>query len=198
MPGTKTAIDLPFFFDEHPNNKINDDNNKIIFFIVCILVLYKTIVKSKNYFYNKNMKNEVQNSISKISHIHSLTQDFLIKKLNEQGLNKVASSHGNILFQLSLVPKMKMNELAQKINRDKSTTTVLVRKLEAEGLVFMKTDEADRRNKFIMLTEKGSDYNSRTLDISKKLIEKFYTGFSEDEKNQFVFLLNRIERNFSI
>ena len=198
MPGTKTAIDFPFFFDEHPNNKNNDDNNKIIFFIVCILVLYKTIVKSKNCFYNKNMKNEVQNSISKISHIHSLTQDFLIKKLNEQGLNKVASSHGNILFQLSLVPKMKMNELAQKINRDKSTTTVLVRKLEAEGLVFMKTDEADRRNKFIMLTEKGSDYNSRTLDISKKLIEKFYTGFSEDEKNQFVFLLNRIERNFSI
>ncbi|MBR5645240.1 MAG: MarR family transcriptional regulator [Treponema sp.] len=144
------------------------------------------------------MKEEVKNSISKVSHIHSLTADFLIKKLNDEGFKKIASSHGNILYQLASVPKMKMNELSKKINRDKSTTTVLVRKLFSDGLVCFETDETDRRNKFIMLTEEGRDYTSRMHSISKELFQTFYEGFSEEEKNQFVSYLNRIEKNFTI
>ena len=90
---------------------------------------------------------DVNSSISLLSNIHSITADFLTEKLKERGFPDFASSHGNILFQLSVNEKMPMGELAEKINRDKSTTTVLVRKLEAEGYITGEADPADKRSR---------------------------------------------------
>ena len=139
----------------------------------------------------------IKSSISLLSHIHSTTADFLIEKLKEKGFPEFASSHGNILFQLSIKSEMTMGELSEKINRDKSTTTVLVRKLERDGLVCRNNDENDKRNRLISLTEKGKEFNSAINAISKELIETFYKGFSEEEKKQFFEFLKRIDNNFS-
>lgn len=139
----------------------------------------------------------INNSISAISHVHSLTQTFLIQRLNELGLPEFVSSHGNILFQLSVNKTMKMGELAEKINRDKSTTTVLVRKLEENGFVTSVNDSLDKRNKIICLTDKGKKYNEVTTSISKELISTFYKGFDETEKEKLVEFLNRIQTNFT-
>ncbi len=138
----------------------------------------------------------INKSISKISHIHSLSADFLTERLSEKGLENFASSHGNILFQLSLVDSMRMNELSEKINRDKSTTTVLVQKLINKGLVEVKSSETDKRSKLISLSEKGREYNKLTAEISSELIKTFYQGFSREEKETFFALLCRIEQNF--
>ncbi|MBR5400272.1 MAG: MarR family transcriptional regulator [Treponema sp.] len=135
-------------------------------------------------------------SISQVSHIHSLTADFLKKRLAQNGFDDFASSHGNILFQLSINKAITMKELAAKINRDKSTTTVLVRKLEQEGLVTATTDTSDKRNKILTLTEKGTEYNALMKKLSKELVAKFYKGFSDKEIEQFSEFLNRIESNF--
>lgn len=144
------------------------------------------------------MKKEISDSISKFSHIHSITADFLAKKLSEKGLPEFVSSHGNILFQLSKQEKMKMGELAEKINRDKSTTTVLVRKLEKDGLIEITSDEQDKRNKYISLSEKGKEYNNLTKNLSEELQKTFYQGFSDSEKDQLYDFLTRIEKNFYI
>ncbi|MBC6714252.1 MarR family transcriptional regulator [Treponema sp. Marseille-Q3903] len=143
------------------------------------------------------MTMDIKSSISLLSHIHSITADFLIEKLKEKGFPEFASSHGNILFQLSIKSEMTMGELSEKINRDKSTTTVLVRKLERDGLVCRNNDENDKRNRLISLTEKGKEFNSAINAISKELIETFYKGFSEEEKKQFFEFLKRIDNNFS-
>ena len=96
------------------------------------------------------MDKMINNSISSISQLHTLTADFLIDELAKKGLSNIASSHGNILFQLSKVESLSMGELAQKINRDKSTTTVLIRKLIKENLVTECINENDKRNKRII------------------------------------------------
>lgn len=142
------------------------------------------------------MTEEVKSSISKISQIHSITADFLTQKLTEKGFNDFASSHGNILFQLNLHKTMKMSELAQKINRDKSTTTVLVRKLENEGLIQINSDQNDKRNKIISLTEKGTEYNNLTSELSEALLSTFYKDFSDQEMIEFCSYLERIKNNF--
>lgn len=142
------------------------------------------------------MDNEINSSISLLSNIHSLSADFLIKELSNKGLSDFMSSHGNILFQLGKTEKLCMGELAALINRDKSTTTVLVRKLEKENLVFETQDIIDKRSKYIQLTENGKKYNQITSELSQKLLETFYHGFCEDEKIIFVNLLKRIKRNF--
>lgn len=138
----------------------------------------------------------VNSSISFLSHIHTMTASFLTEKLKQQGFNDFASSHGNILFQLNKHGKMTMSELAKSINRDKSTATVLVRKLEKEGFVLIVSDENDKRNKNIQLSQKGLEYTKVTNEISNELLSTFYNGFSEQEKKIFLDFLERIEKNF--
>ncbi len=135
-------------------------------------------------------------SISFLSHIHSLISDFLTEKLKLRGFKNFASSHGNILFRLNLCEKMTMSELSEKINRNKSTTTVLVRKLEKENLVIIESDKNDKRTKYILLSEKGKEYNNAISEISKLLLSTFYKGFSQEEKQLFIGYLERIEKNF--
>lgn len=139
---------------------------------------------------------DVNSAISLLSHIHTITADFLISKLKDKGFQAFASSHGNILFQLKQNGPMKMGDLAKNINRDKSTTTVLVRKLENEGLVSTCPDKSDKRSKTIFLTDKGTQYNEITGEISKDLLETFYKDFSQEDKQQFLNYLQRIENNF--
>ena len=139
---------------------------------------------------------DVNSSISLLSHIHTITADFIIEKLKERGYPDFASSHGNILFQLSVNEEMTMGELSEKINRDKSTTTVLVRKLESEGFITGKPDPADKRSRIIYLTAKGKQFNKTAMDLSKDLLDTFYRGFSEEEKQTFFQALMRIKDNF--
>ena len=139
----------------------------------------------------------INSSISLLSNIHTITADFLIERLKERGFPDFASSHGNILFQLSVNDKMTMGDLAEKINRDKSTTTVLVRKLESEGFITGEPDPADKRSRIIFLTEKGKQFNSIAQELSKELLDTFYKGFTEDEKNIFLGFLLKIKNNFS-
>ena len=138
---------------------------------------------------------DVNNSISLLSHIHSKSAEFLQKKLTMCGFTNFASSHGNILFQLSRVESMKMHELSKIINRDKSTTTVLVRKLEKEGFVETVPSAEDKRIKIISLTEKGKQYNALTEKISSELRDICWANFSAEEKNELLSLLLKMKGN---
>ena len=142
------------------------------------------------------MAQQNDTSIAKVSQIHSLTAEFLKKQLAERGFDDFASSHGYILYQLSVNSGITMKELAQKINRDKSTTTVLVRKLEKAGLLKITVDQNDKRNKLLSLTAKGSEYNQMTKNLSEQLLATFYKGFSQAGKDEFCEFLERIKRNF--
>ena len=142
------------------------------------------------------MQSDVKNSINLLSHIHSQSADFLQEKLALAGFENFASSHGNILFQLSRVESLKMNELSRLINRDKSTTTVLIRKLEQEGYVKTVASTEDKRIKIVSLTQKGRLYNKVTGDISSELLDRFYHGFTEEEKQELTRLLTKIAANF--
>lgn len=139
---------------------------------------------------------DVNSSISLLSHIHTITADFLIEKLKERGYPDFASSHGNILFQLSVNEKMTMGELSEKINRDKSTTTVLVRKLEKDGFITGDAAPNDKRSRIIYLTEKGRQFNATAQELSSDLLGTFFRGFTENEKEEFFKTLLRIKKNF--
>ncbi len=130
---------------------------------------------------------------SLISHIHTISAEFTNRRLAEKG--NFVSSHGFILFLLSQKSRMKMGEIAQAINRNKSTTTVLIKKLKAEGLIKEETDENDSRMKYISLTPKGKKYNALTASISKELLETCYKGFSEAEKKKLLDLLIKLSEN---
>jgi len=143
------------------------------------------------------MNTDIRQSMSLVSRIHSAAADFLIKRLAEKGLPDFASSHGFILFQLSAKDALSMKELAEKINRDKSTATVLVRKLERDGFVKTAPSPGDARSKLVSLTRKGKRYNDVTAELANDLLKIFYKGFSDAEKKNACSYLLRIAENFS-
>ena len=146
--------------------------------------------------YNKGMETETQRSMSTISRIHTEQANFLMARLREEGLPHLATSHGYILYQLSLQDPLSMKELASRINRDKSTTTALVRKLEREGLVKITASPHDARSRLATLTEKGKKYNETTSAVSRELRAVFYTGFSARERDEAAKYLRRVLQNF--
>ena len=139
------------------------------------------------------MNYTVDSVVSLISHIHSASADFLNRRLYKT--DSFVSSHGFILFLLSENQKMTMGQIAEKINRDKSTTTVLIKKLLEKGLVKTENCSEDSRKKIISLTEDGKKYNALTGGISRQLLEACYKDFSGEEKETLLKLLVKMSRN---
>ena len=117
------------------------------------------------------MEKKIKNSISSISCLHTITANFLLDELAKEGLSNIASSHGNILFQLSKVEKLSMRELAKKINRDKATTTVLVRKLIKENLIAEEINENDNP---VEIKGKQEDEVGKELEKQQELQNIFH------------------------
>lgn len=90
---------------------------------------------------------------------------------------------------------MTMGQIAEKINRDKSTTTVLIKKLLGKGLVKTENCSEDSRKKIISLTEDGKKYNALTGGISRQLLEACYKDFTGEEKETLLKLLVKMSRN---
>ena len=142
---------------------------------------------------------------SLIAQIHTEATNYLDTKLQTEGLSKLATSHGFIIFTLSRnkdeetseLKPMTMSEIAQKVGKDKSTTTVLIEKLVKLGYVHREKSSLDSRVWLISLSEKGKSYTNQMEQISKELSEKFYAGFSEEEKKTVFSLLKKIQSNFS-
>lgn len=144
------------------------------------------------------MEQNISQTLSLISKIHSLSSNFLKQELEQKGLTELVSSHGNILFQLSVSPNLTMKDIASRIHRDKSTTTVLVKKLETEGYIERQKSSDDNRVIHLNLTEKGLQYTKATSEISETLLQKCFAGFSDTEKELTFSLLQRIKENFDL
>ena len=133
---------------------------------------------------------------SLISKIHADSASFLKTEMQTRGLPDMVSSHGNILFQLSQTDSLSMKELSDRIHRDKSTTTALIKKLEAAGLVERTKGTSDNRITNISLTETGRNYNDALNAISATLNERCCQGLTSTEKKTLYELLTRISSNF--
>lgn len=131
-----------------------------------------------------------------ISIIHSHTSVFLKKRLKEEGLEELASSHGYILYHLSSENELSMSELSKKINRDKSTTTALCKKLEEKGFIERSQCTIDKRHTYISLSKKGRSYEDTLNNISKELIQTALKDFSASQKKEILELLTKMKNNF--
>ncbi len=113
--------------------------------------------------------------------------------MKKAGIEGLAPSHGDILFRLYRTDALKMNQIAELIDRDKSTVTVLVNKLVRLGFVEKQQDWEDSRVYHIKLTEKGRALEPIYRDISERLIDHIYQHFTEEEQLMLMRLLQKIE-----
>lgn len=88
-----------------------------------------------------------------------------------------------------------MMELAQKIDRDKSTLTALVKKLVAMDYVETTKDKNDSRVTLVTLTKKGRQLKPVFDEISNILLKRTYGNCSTREKEVIVVGLEKLLRN---
>lgn len=126
---------------------------------------------------------------------YSLT--FLISKCNQRAVG-IANK---CLFELNLTPAQavtlhtllihdEINQLTlgEKIQKDRTTTSSILQRLEEIGYIKRETDPVDRRSSIIYVTQKGKEVQDK---LNEKLNE-INSTFSENLTNEELDTLNTL------
>lgn len=150
--------------------------------------------KKMNSFESSN--EEIDNTISLLSKAKRLMDQYIIKSLEEHNVKGIVPSHGDIIVSLLNHESLTMSELAKKIDKDPSTVTTLVKKLNKLDYVTLYKDDIDKRATRVRLTEQGRELEAVFLDISKTINELLYNDISEQNKESFRNTLVKVTDNF--
>ncbi|KPI47406.1 MarR family transcriptional regulator [Clostridioides difficile] len=122
---------------------------------------------------------------------------FIENKLSQNGLDELIPTHGNILTALyENNGILTMKEIATKIGKDKSTVTVLVNKLINLGYIERQKCANDKRITYIKLTKKALLIEDTFDCISTQVKDTAYHNITENEKQEFLRILKKINDNF--
>jgi MarR family transcriptional regulator, organic hydroperoxide resistance regulator len=139
---------------------------------------------------------KTEGMIALVSAVREKANRYITGQLKKRGIMDIAAPHGGIFVNLFGNGELSMGEIAQRIDRDKSTVTALVKRLVELGYLETSASAADSRVTIVKLTGKGLALESDFRDISKGLQETAYQGFSDLEKDVLVRLLMRVNSNF--
>ena len=132
--------------------------------------------------------------ISKIKHIQGRVFEKLLTKYNFDQFNGAQGRILHVLWQDDNIP---ISELSDKTGFAKTTLTSMLDRLEASGHVQRIFDPNDRRKINIKLTETSNKLKSRYDEVSLRMNEIFYDGFTDDEITNFENCLSRILDNLT-
>lgn len=139
---------------------------------------------------------KADNTISLLSSIRACSNRYVVKELVSRGHHGLAPSHGNILAALIFTGDKTKKEISEMIGKDRSTVTVLLRKLDQLGYIHSKVDERDRRSSIVSLTQMGIEMKKDFIEISEKVYEIQYKGMTEDQVKNFKECLRIMNHNF--
>ncbi len=77
----------------------------------------------------------------------------------------------------------------------RSTVSSMLQLMEKKGLVVRESVEYDARLKKLTLTQKAWDMHNKMLESLNSMEQKLCRGLTEEEKNQFFYLIEKIRNN---
>ena len=116
-------------------------------------------------------------------------------KYQEFDLNR---SQASILFALHRRSSMSQKELASSLNMTPPSITSAIQKMEREGYITRKPDEADQRIMRLALTEKGESCIQNVKQVAEEMSSLIFRGMSPEEIMLFRRLLMQNQRQFAI
>ena len=117
------------------------------------------------------------------------------KLLCEYGIDEFNGAQGRILFVLWEKDDIPIRELSEKTGLAKTTLTSMLDRLEKSGHITRGGDCSDRRTVRIRLTAGARSLKKEYDEVSAKMNEIFYKGFSEDEILALETALGKILEN---
>ncbi len=125
---------------------------------------------------------------------HQITVSLFLEEAAELGATTTQYGVMSILRSRSGIDQI---GLAKLVGLDRSTTALVVTKLEADGYVERKTDPVDRRRRELVLTSEGLKQLRKLQTPARRAQERALAVFTADEARQFVGLLEKFVGAFN-
>ncbi len=125
-----------------------------------------------------------------ISLINRQNQKYLAKDLKEFQLG--GGGQHSFLMEILTRPGINQDQLTNDLKFDKATTARTVKFLENEGYIQRMEDAKDRRSCMIYPTQKGLNFKPTLLGILSGANERLTASLTEEEKDQLIYLLNKM------
>ena len=94
--------------------------------------------------------------------------------------------------------EMTQQQLANQLQKDKNSVTMLVDAIESKGLVVRKPNASDRRANTLVLTDKALELKEMAKQKGISILDKMIEGISEDELLSFLHILRRLNQNMTL
>lgn len=128
-----------------------------------------------------------------VSQLHRQNQKYLVKELLPYGIG----SGGQHIFLKLIVnhPGITQDQMTNEMKFDKATTARSVKKLEEAGYIERRTAPKDRRSSLLYPTPKAVKFAPVLQSILTDLDRKLTLDLSEEEVDQLIALLHKVNKN---
>lgn len=130
-----------------------------------------------------------------ISRIKQTGTRIFDRMLTQSGIDAFNGAQGRILYVLWQNEDISISSLSAQTSLANTTLTSMLDRMEASGLIVRKPDPKDRRSRLIALTDKARALQRDYEQISQRMSERYYVGFTESEIIQFESYLQRVLAN---
>jgi MarR family transcriptional regulator, lower aerobic nicotinate degradation pathway regulator len=117
--------------------------------------------------------------------------------LEETGALGVTNRQYGILFVLRHRPGIDQISVANLLGLDRSTTGMVLKKLEEDGLVVRSVEAHDRRRHSLELTRSGKTLLAQLAGPARRAQERLLAAFTPRERLLFLALLGKLTGEFN-
>ncbi|MBP5727444.1 MAG: MarR family transcriptional regulator [Clostridia bacterium] len=130
-----------------------------------------------------------------ISQIKQVQSRVFQRLLQDCGVEEFNGPQGRILYVLWQKDAVPIVELSRKTGLAKNTLTAMLGRMEDAGLIEKRPAGHDKRQSLIVLTPKSRNLQGKYDEVSRRMNEIFYQGFTEKEVREMDQRLDRILLN---
>lgn len=130
-----------------------------------------------------------------VTKIKQLGDRIFERILAEKNIDAFNGAQGRILYVLWQEDGVPIKIISEKSGLAITSLTTMLERMEKNGLISRKTDEADKRKTLLFLTDKAKDLKEAYDSVSNEMGNIYYRDFTDKEILQFEEYLNRIRVN---
>ena len=117
--------------------------------------------------------------------------------LEETGALRITNTQYGILFLLKQRPGLDQISVAKLLGLDRSTTGMVLGKLEKAGLIGRVVGAHDRRTRTLALTQAGEALLAQLAEPARRAQTRMLAPFSVEEREVFLKLLSKLAGKFN-
>ena len=132
-----------------------------------------------------------------ITKIKQLGDRIFEKVLTAKNIDAFNGAQGRILYVLWKEDGIPIKTLSDRCGLAITSLTTMLERMEKQKLISRVQSPSDKRKTLLYLTDKARDLKNDYDNVSSRMSEIYYRGFSEEEIVQFENYLQRVLDNLS-